>query len=125
MTVLQLIWLSANKIITSVRDVGYQRTGLAKLAPQVHDMHPNRRRISYIPIASQKGKNLIRRKGLTGCRRQTPKQISLAGGQHFLLAIDRNRPAVLASTPFFHPSYVKVYEFQYMGVVYSLFLPRN
>lgn len=39
--------------------------------------------------------------------------------------IDRNRPAVLASTPFFHPSYVKVYEFQYMGVVYSLFLPRN
>ena len=42
-----------------------------------------------------------------------------------LAHIDRFRPVVLASTYFFHPAYIKVGEFQYMGTVYSLFLPRN
>ena len=37
--------------------------------------------------------------------------------------IDRVRPAVLASTPFFHPAYVKVFEFSYMGVNYTFHLP--
>ena len=37
--------------------------------------------------------------------------------------VDRNRPVVLADTPFFHPSYGKVNEFQYMGKTYSLYLP--
>ena len=39
--------------------------------------------------------------------------------------IDKERPAVLASTPFFHLSYVKAGEFQYMGTVYSLYLARE
>ena len=39
--------------------------------------------------------------------------------------IDREHPAVLASTPFFHLSYVKAGEFQYMGVTYSLYLARE
>lgn len=39
--------------------------------------------------------------------------------------IDKERPAVLASTPFFHLSYVKVWEFQYMGTVYSIYLTRE
>ena len=39
--------------------------------------------------------------------------------------IDKERPAVLASTPFFHLSYVKAGEFQYMGTVYSLYLTRE
>lgn len=39
--------------------------------------------------------------------------------------VEAKRPVVLASTAFFHPVYVKVAEFQHMGVVYSLFLPRQ
>ena len=39
--------------------------------------------------------------------------------------IDKERPAVLASTPFFHLSYVKAGEFEYMGTVYSLYLARE
>ena len=43
--------------------------------------------------------------------------------QKALSFIDRVRPAVLASTPFFHPDYVKVFEFSYMGVNYTFHLP--
>ena len=39
--------------------------------------------------------------------------------------IDKNHPAVLADAPFFHPSYGKVSEFQYMGKTCSLYLPRQ
>ena len=40
-----------------------------------------------------------------------------------LAHIDKYRPAVLSSVPFFHISYIKAGEFQYMGTVYSLYLP--
>ncbi|MBQ9502434.1 MAG: hypothetical protein IJU70_09785 [Lentisphaeria bacterium] len=40
-----------------------------------------------------------------------------------LAFIDRVRPAVMASTPFYHPAYVKAFEFRYMGTDYSFWLP--
>ena len=38
--------------------------------------------------------------------------------------IDRYRPAVLSSVPFFHTAYIKAGEFEYMGVTYTLWIPR-
>ena len=42
-----------------------------------------------------------------------------------LACISTHKPAVLASTPFFHPEYIQIAEFQYMGVTYRLFVPRS
>ena len=37
--------------------------------------------------------------------------------------VNRNFPAVLSSAEFYHPFYVKVFTFQYMGVDYTLWIP--
>jgi len=39
--------------------------------------------------------------------------------------IDRVRPAVMASTYFYHPAYVKVFGFRYMGTDYSFWAPAE
>ena len=42
-----------------------------------------------------------------------------------LAFIDRERPAVMASSDFYHPAYAKVFGFRYMGTDYSLWLPAE